>query len=139
MANYSPWGLKELGTTEQLTLSLSKKREIELYNYLQSPVCARAYSVMSSPWDLMDHSPPVPLAMGFPRPGYWSELTFHTPGDLPDPGIKSTTLASPELAGKFLATNATWEWRRQWHPTPVLLPGKSHGQRSLVGCSPWSR
>ena len=26
--------------------------------------------------------------------------------------------------------------RRQWHPIPVLLPGKSHGQRSLVGCSP---
>ena len=28
-------------------------------------------------------------------------------------------------------------WRRQWPPTPVLLPGKSHGWRSLVGCSPW--
>ena len=28
-------------------------------------------------------------------------------------------------------------WRRQWHPTPVLLPGKSCGWRSLVGCSPW--
>ena len=28
-------------------------------------------------------------------------------------------------------------WRRQWHRTPVLLPGKSLGQRSLVGCSPW--
>ena len=28
-------------------------------------------------------------------------------------------------------------WRRQWHPTPVLLPGKSHGRRSLVGCKPW--
>ena len=27
--------------------------------------------------------------------------------------------------------------RRQWHPTPVLWPGKSHGRRSLVGCSPW--
>ena len=27
--------------------------------------------------------------------------------------------------------------RRQWQPTPVLLPGKSHGQRSLVGCNPW--
>ena len=25
----------------------------------------------------------------------------------------------------------------QWHPTPVLLPGKSHGRRNLVGCSPW--
>ena len=30
-------------------------------------------------------------------------------------------------------------WRRQGHPTPVLLPGKSHGWRSLVGCSPWGR
>ena len=29
--------------------------------------------------------------------------------------------------------------RRQWHPTPALLPGKSHGQKSLVGCSPWGR
>ena len=28
-------------------------------------------------------------------------------------------------------------WRRQWQPTPVLLPGKSHGWRSLVGWSPW--
>ena len=32
-----------------------------------------------------------------------------------------------------------WGRRRQWHPTPVLLPGKSHGQRSLEGCSPWGR
>ena len=30
-------------------------------------------------------------------------------------------------------------WRRQWHPIPVLLPGKSHGWKSLVGCSPWGR
>ena len=30
-------------------------------------------------------------------------------------------------------------WRRQGHPTPVLLPGKSHGWKSLVGCSPWGR
>ena len=29
------------------------------------------------------------------------------------------------------------EGRRQWHPNPALLPGKSHGWRSLVGCSPW--
>ena len=28
-------------------------------------------------------------------------------------------------------------WSRQWHPIPVLLPGKSHGWRSPVGCSPW--
>ena len=30
-------------------------------------------------------------------------------------------------------------WRRLWHPTLVLLPGKSHRQRSLVGCIPWGR
>ena len=34
--------------------------------------------------------------------------------------------------------HASWvERRRQWHPTLVLLSGKSHGRRSLVGCSPW--
>ena len=35
---------------------------------------------------------------------------------------------APQLSGA---------WRRQWHPTPVLLPRKSHGQRSLVGYRPW--
>ena len=30
-------------------------------------------------------------------------------------------------------------WSRKWQPTPVFLPGKSHGQRSLVGYSPWGR
>ena len=39
----------------------------------------------------------------------------------------------------FKSILVRWMWRRQWHPTPVLLPGKSHGQRSLVGCSPWGR
>ena len=43
------------------------------------------------------------------------------------------------LKNKKQQTNALRAllWRRQWHPTPVLLPGKSHGWRSLVGCSPW--
>ena len=36
-----------------------------------------------------------------------------------------------------LSTRACW--RRKWQPTQVLLPGKSHGWRSLVGCSPWGR
>ena len=63
----------------------------------------------------------------------------------------------PELCGFVLLSSVWWKcmflprwshlalwsevvragWRRQWHPTPVLLLGKSHGQRSLVGCSPW--
>ena len=36
-------------------------------------------------------------------------------------------------------TDAGKYWRRQWQPTPVLLSGKSHGWRSLVGCNPWGR
>ena len=45
----------------------------------------------------------------------------------------------------FLELLLLFQWssgccqRKQWHPTPVLLPGKSHGRRSLVGCSPWGR
>ena len=43
------------------------------------------------------------------------------------------------LFHSFLCLSNTHIWRRQWHPTPVLLPGKSYRRRSLVGCSPWGR
>ena len=36
----------------------------------------------------------------------------------------------------MISSSHVWG-RRQWQPTPVPLPGKSHRQRSLVGCSPW--
>ena len=39
----------------------------------------------------------------------------------------------------FLSHSQGDSRRRRWHPTPVLLPGKSHGRRSLVGCSPWGQ
>ena len=42
-------------------------------------------------------------------------------------------------SGHITELNTQRSWRRQCHPTPVLLPGKSHGWRSLVGCSPWGR
>ena len=50
----------------------------------------------------------------------------------------------PDLEGEpvlvliFLIPRQVFQ-RRQWHSTPVLLPGKSHRRRSLVGCSPWGR
>ena len=43
------------------------------------------------------------------------------------------------LVAKYLCSTILSEQRRQWHTTPELLPGKSHGRRSLVGCSPWGR
>ena len=45
-------------------------------------------------------------------------------------------VANPPLLPTLWASKHVL-WRRQWHPTPVLLPGKSHVRRSLVGCSPW--
>ena len=54
-------------------------------------------------------------------------------------GIHSHTgKMAPSTSVQWTLTGTQWfTRRRQWHPTPVLLPGKSHGQRSLVGCSPW--
>jgi len=46
----------------------------------------------------------TPLYMIFSRQEYWSWLPFPTPGDLPDPGIKPTSLVSPALAGRFFTT-----------------------------------
>ena len=45
----------------------------------------------------------------------------------------------PPSSYNILKTLSIIQWRRQWQPTPVLLPGKSHGQRSPLGCSPWGR
>ena len=46
------------------------------------------------------------------------------------PTMRETRVRS--LGGKI-------PWRSKWHPTPVFLPGKSHGLRSLVGYRPWGR
>ena len=47
--------------------------------------------------------------MGIFRQESWCALPFPPPGDLPNPGIKPTSLVSPALAGGFLTTSATWE------------------------------
>ena len=51
----------------------------------------------------------APLSMGFSRKEYWSGLTCPFPEDLPDPGIKPSSLTSPALAGGFFTTSSTWE------------------------------
>ena len=105
-------------------------------NMWQVCVClvAQLCLTLATPWTVAHQAP---LSMGFPRQEYWSVFLCPPPGDLPDPEIEPKYPTSPELTSGFLTTSATWG-RRQWHPTPVLLPGKSHGQRSLVGYSPGS-
>ena len=51
----------------------------------------------------------APLSMRFSRQEYWSGLPCPSPGDLPDPGIKPTSLTSPALAGRYFTPSATWE------------------------------
>ena len=46
--------------------------------------------------------------MGFSRQGDWSGLSCLLPEDLADPGIKHTSLVSPELSGGFFTTSVTW-------------------------------
>ena len=59
--------------------------------------------------------------------GCWAVLSCSVVSTSCDP----TTMYRGFLFGHILT--------RRWHPTPVLLPGDSHGWRSLVGCSPWGR
>ena len=51
----------------------------------------------------------APLSVAFSRQEHWSGLPCSPPGDLPNPGIKPVSLMSPELAGGFFTTSATWE------------------------------
>ena len=96
--------------------------------------------------------------MGFSRQEYWSGLPFPSPGDLPDPGIEpgspaleadTLTSAPPGKINLWLVRDNPrrrcrfdpWvgkiSWEKGMATTPVFLPGEFHGQRSLLGYSPW--
>ena len=62
-----------------------------------------------------------------------SILKMHIVGERPNETPPASRCLS-YLIGSSLTDIA---WRRQWDPTPVLLPRKPHGWRSLEGCSPW--
>ena len=115
-----------------------------------------------TPWTVVHQAP---LSMEFSRQEYWSGLpfllqgTFLTQGS--NPGLPHcrqilyhlshqgsptyslvAQMVKPNIYIYIYKINKTYyvaQWRRQWHPTPALLPEKSHGQRSLVGCRLWGR
>ena len=72
-------------------------------------VCSAASNSFETPCTVAHQAP---LSMGFFQREYWSGLPFPSPGDLPDPGIKLTSSASPALAGRFFATEP--EGKSQW-------------------------
>ena len=115
-----------------------------------------------TPWTVACQDP---LSMEFFRQEYWSGLPFLSPGDLPKSESEPTSpapqadslplhyqgspwnlLLTSLVAQTVKRLSIMWEtrvlslgqegpWRRKWQSTPVLLPGKSYGQRSLVGYS----
>ena len=64
-----------------------------------------------------------------------TEVCLTTPQFFPFPLNHPILFLSYTLPSNLMLPAVTG----QWQPTPVLLPGKSHGWRSLVGCSPWGR
>ena len=70
----------------------------------KSPSCIRLFC------NPMDCTRQAHLSMGFPKQGYWRGMPFPSPGDLPNPGVKTT---SPALAGRFFTTEP--------HGSPILI------------------
>ena len=89
------------------------------------PSSKRCYSQLSSTLPVLSSTatPPITMLRGMTRRSTENIRL-----------LTSSDCWTPDLNLHLLNAHT---WRRQWHPTPVLLPGKSHAWRSLVGCSPW--
>ena len=110
---------------------------------------AQSCPTLATPWTAAYQAPP---SMGFARQEYWSGMPLPSLNHIvnlykilllvvkPDFEVcfflNSSKNCSSVLSVTSLWANRDCYRRRQWHPTPILLPGKSHGWRSLVGCSP---
>ena len=108
--------------------------------------------LLATPWTAANQAP---WSMGFSRQECWNGLPLL--GRVKNIWEKKSSWSSKtrnlnfSVAGNYLYSICIvlnivpgfnpWVrkilWRRKWQPTPVLLPGKFHGQRSLVGYSPW--
>ena len=82
-------------------------------------MCAQSWLALCNPW-IVAH--PSPLSMGLSRQEYCSGLPFPPPGDLPNPGIKPTSLLSPALTGGFFMAEPSGK------PKPV------HNYMSIAVC-----
>ena len=83
---------------------------VSFFYHLMSCVCAKLFQLCSTFCDPMDYSPPrLFCPWVFSRQEYWSGLPCPSSGDLPNSGIKLTSLDYPAVAGGFFTTSASWE------------------------------
>jgi len=85
--------------------------------HIQSCLTLRPHGLWST---MVHYNPQALLSMEFSRQEYWSGLPFPPPGNLPDPGIKPTSLASPALAGRFFTSSTTWEALKCYNTLPPV-------------------
>ena len=135
LVSFSSWGCKELDTTSWLK-SNNKRWVSSLFNQLvswnQSGKEARQFLM-----GLKEQNESIRTGWWWWWGWWWQHLKFIY--QLPDsPGGSDGKESAYYAGGPGLDP---WVrktlWRRKWQPTPVLLPGKSCGWRSLRGCSPW--
>ena len=134
----SPWGCKELGTTGQLSnicmhvcihipylvtcYAFCKNNNpclIFFWGLVFSPTHQFVFTVCVCMLSRFSHDQlfviiwaiacQILWSMGFSKQEYWHGLPCFLPGDLPDPGIKPVSFASPAWAEGFFTTSATWE------------------------------
>ena len=103
------WWNVSILTTCELTVSVypvqpNTLRAVWLW-FWAKPVCS-VVSDSATSWTVASQAP---LSMEFSRQEYWSGLPFPSPGNLPYPGIKPTSLASPALAGRIFTSWASGE------------------------------
>ena len=108
-----------LGRTTTTKASAGDGIPVELFQILQDDVVKVLHSISQQIWKTQK------LATGLEK------VSFHSN---PKERQYQRMLKLPHSC-----THLTHQQRKQWQPTPVLLPGISHGWRSLVGCSPWGR
>ena len=88
--------------------STFSKSSLNIWKFLVHTLLKYSFSrvqLFATPWTVAHQAP---LSMGFSRQEYWSGLPCPPPGDLPNTGIKPTSLTFPALAGRFFTTT-TWE------------------------------
>ena len=103
-------------------------------------VCVLAKSLLSHVWlcgTLCTADCQAPLSMGFLRQEYWSGVTCPPPRDLPEPGIKPSSLTSPALAGGFFGTSATW-WKHGTCSYLLCFTEKRPEDQSLADYGMWA-
>ena len=101
--------LSTLGQQDTSRLFWKRRKRLLLDHWFFVYVYSVASVVwlLATLWTVACHAP---LSMGFSRQEYWSGLPFPPPGDLPNPGIKLESPASPALVGRFFINELSGIW-----------------------------